>query len=71
MIRTHTFENSSMLASGEYNDETEEMTITFANGKDYIYIDVPKRTWDELISANSAGKYFNLCKTSLTMKSRD
>jgi hypothetical protein len=68
MIRTHTFEGSSMLASGEYNDETEEMTITFANGKDYTYIDVPKRTWDELINAESAGKYFNNCKKSLKIK---
>lgn len=69
-IRTHTFE-SAMLARGEYNDETEEMTITFANGKDYVYINVPKQIWDELISANSAGRYFNLAKQTLTMKPKE
>lgn len=68
MTRNHQFENSSMLSSCEYNDETEELTVTFTNGKSYTYIDVPRRTYDELISANSAGKYFNLAKQSLKMK---
>jgi hypothetical protein len=68
MIRSHQFENSSMLSSAEYNDETEELTVTFINGKSYTYIDVPRRTYDELISANSPGKYFNNCKKSLTIK---
>ena len=68
MIRDFQFTNSSMLASCYYDDETEELTVTFTNGKPYIYIDVPRRVYDELIEAKSAGKYFNNCKQSLTLK---
>jgi hypothetical protein len=68
MIRHFQFENSSMLSSCDYNDESEELTVTFTNGKSYTYIDVPRRTYDELIDAKSAGKYFNLVKSQLKQK---
>lgn len=67
-ILNHTFENSSMLAKASYDTETEELTVTFMNGKFYTYIDVPRRTYDELIEARSAGKYFNMAKQTLKMK---
>lgn len=62
------FENSSMLKDCSYDDESSELTVTFTNGKSYTYIDVSKRTYDELIDAKSAGKYFNLIKNSLVQK---
>lgn len=68
MICNFEFENSSMLKDASYNDETEELTVTFTNGKSYTYIDVPRRTYDELINARSAGKYFNLIKKDLKQK---
>lgn len=68
MIRNFQFENSSMLLDCSYNDETEELTVTFTNGKVYCYQDVPRRTYDELIDARSAGKYFNSCKKDLKQK---
>ena len=57
-----------MLSDCSYNDETEELTVTFTSGKSYTYIDVPRRTYDELIEAKSAGKYFNNAKSSLKVK---
>lgn len=62
------FDNSSMLSDCTYNDESEELSVTFTNGKSYTYIDVPRRTYDELIEAKSAGKYFNLVKQNLKQK---
>lgn len=68
MIRNHQFENSSMLSNCEYNDETEELTVTFTNGKDYTYIEVPKLVYDELINSESVGRYFNSIKGMLKVK---
>lgn len=64
----HAFENSTMLASCEYNNETKELTVTFANGKDYVYKDVDKSIYNALIGAASAGKYFNSVKGGLRIK---
>lgn len=62
------FENSSMLSSCSYDDEGEILSVTFTNGKIYHYQDVPRRIYDELIDARSAGKYFNLVKSHLKQK---
>ncbi len=68
MIRNFQFENSSMLRNCSYDDETEELTVTFTNGKSYTYDDVSKDIYDNLTNAVSAGKYFNSVKQSLTVK---
>lgn len=57
-----------MLSSCEYNTEEHELTVTFSSGKSYTYIDVDRRTYDELTEAQSAGKYFNNCKGMLKQK---
>ena len=69
MIERYQFTNSSMLASCEYNTVAKELTVTFKNGKDYVYIDVDKQTYEDLIDAPSAGKFFNSIKSSLAQKS--
>lgn len=68
MIRNFQFENSSMLSDCSYNDETEELTVTFTSGKSYTYTDVIKSVYDELINAKSAGKHFNSIKGQLKVK---
>ena len=62
------FMQSSMLSACEFDDETKELTVTFANGKDYVYEDVDMATYDNLINATSAGKYFNSIKGTLKVK---
>ncbi len=68
MIYNHEFIGSSMLASCEYNDETFELTVTFHNGKSYTYEDVIINTYQDLISAPSAGSYFNSHKKNFKVK---
>ena len=65
------FMQSSMLSACEFDDETKELTVTFANGKDYVYEDVDMATYDNLINATSAGKYFNSIKGQLKVKKDD
>lgn len=68
MIINFQFANSSMLDSANYNTDTQELTVEFNNGKSYTYMDVDKRTYDELIGAKSAGAYFNSIKKNLKVK---
>lgn len=50
--------NSSFLKVANYNEVTNEMVVQFRNGAIYAYNVVPA-VWQELISAESAGTYFN------------
>lgn len=62
------FIQSSMLSSSDYNTEDKELTVTFTGGKSYTFTDVPKDIYDALVSAPSAGKFFNSIKKELTQK---
>ena len=68
MILQHQFTNSSMLHSASYDTQTKELSVTFVNGREYTYVDVEESTYDELIGSASAGRYFNLIKSGLTVK---
>ena len=68
MKHKYYFMQSSMLSACKFDDETKELTVTFANGKDYVYEDVDMATYDNLINATSAGKYFNSIKGQLKVK---
>lgn len=68
MIHDFLFMQSSMLSGCSYDDETKELTVTFSNSKNYVYEDVDKSIYDALISAESAGKYFNSVKAHLKVK---
>lgn len=57
-----------MLASCEYDTVAKELTVTFSNCKDYVYVDVDRATYDDLVNAPSAGKFFNSIKAGLTQK---
>ncbi len=67
-LHMHTFVGSSMLASCTYDIDSEELVVTFANGKPYTYEEVSKNIYDELIEAKSAGKFFNSIKGQLKIK---
>jgi len=52
--------SSTAISSVEYNDETEEMTVTFADGgQSYTHPGVPWEVFDGLVSATSAGRYYH------------
>ncbi len=50
--------NSSMLSECEYDEAEKLLRIKFTKGGWYGYLDVPKTVYEELLSADSAGKYF-------------
>jgi len=51
--------NSSVLSSASYDDELKELTLEFTSGRSYTYSQVPPEVFEYLISAPSAGQYFN------------
>lgn len=68
MILNFQFVNSSMLSNVSYDTETNEMTVTFNNGRSYIYENVDRMQYENLIAARSAGAYFNSIKKDLKVK---
>lgn len=62
------FPNSAMLASCSYDDINSELSVMFKNSRTYTYVDVPKSTYDNLLNAPSAGRYFNSVKKDLKEK---
>ena len=50
---------SSNLASVGYDESTQTLEIEFNQGAVYQYSEVDKEVYDELMEADSKGKYFN------------
>ena len=67
-IHNFDFGNSSMLSNCSYDDITQELTVTFTNGRSYTYEAVSINTYQDLTNAASAGKYFNQIKNNLKAK---
>jgi hypothetical protein len=42
-----------------YDEQRAELRITFKSGRTYVYDDVPIDAYEELLSAESQGAYFN------------
>ncbi len=57
-VETFSFPGSSNLASGSYDDETQELTIEFRSGDEYAYRNVPQGIVAGLRGADSPGGYF-------------
>lgn len=68
MNYNYDFPDSAMLASCEWNSTNSELTVTFKNGRSYVYTDVDKQVYDDLINAPSAGRQFNAIKAGLKQK---
>ncbi|WP_136687483.1 KTSC domain-containing protein [Halorhabdus amylolytica] len=51
--------SSSNLSSVGYDETNQVLEIEFNGGRVYQYFDVPKRIHQELMNANSHGKYFH------------
>lgn len=50
---------SSNLQSVAYDEEKSLLYVRFLNGGVYYYENVPKELYDQLLGAESAGKYLN------------
>ena len=51
--------NSSTLHTMTYDEDTNKLEVTFKRGAVYRYSNVPQDIVNELINAESSGKYFN------------
>ena len=50
---------SSNIASLKYDAETLTLQVSFHNGSDYQYFDVPQQTWEAMKLAESKGVFLN------------
>ncbi|SEP28685.1 KTSC domain-containing protein [Halogranum amylolyticum] len=51
--------SSSLLASVGYDSDEQVLEVELQDGKVYQYIDIPERTYRDLLDADSLGRYFN------------
>lgn len=51
--------NSSCVASIDYDEKTQQLTVSFVKGGGHTYSGVPKTVYDGFLVAPSKGKYFN------------
>lgn len=50
---------SKLIKEVKYDPFMKVLTVYFWNGSEYEYIDVPEETYQDLVKAESAGKYFH------------
>lgn len=55
----HVFQNSKIIAYASYDTLSSSLLVIFHNGSQYQYYGVDQDTWNDFISANSAGTFFN------------
>lgn len=56
---------STALQGASWDDETQELTVTFKNGESYTYEAVPLKIWQAFKDADSPGSfYFSVIKGS-------
>ena len=51
--------SSSLLASVGYDPTEQVLEVELQDGKIYQYRDVPEATYQNLLNADSLGRYFN------------
>ena len=51
--------SSSLLASVGYDPTEQVLEVELQDGKIYQYRDVPEATYQDLLNADSLGRYFN------------
>ncbi len=59
MSNKHHFKDSSSLAHCDYHENTGTLEIGFSSGSVYHYPDCPKKEYEALKQAASAGKHFH------------
>lgn len=62
MTITKTYTDSKVVASVEYEEETQILQVEFITGKKWRYFDFPKQMWDDLLAAPSVGSFISKIK---------
>jgi len=50
--------SSTALSDGEYDTETQQLTLRFVNGRSYTFENVPVEIWEGLETASSPGSFY-------------
>jgi hypothetical protein len=50
---------SSAITRVEYDTDSQELLVTFPDGRTYSHIGVPQEVYDGLVNAPSAGRYYH------------
>jgi hypothetical protein len=50
---------SEAIASIGYDEEAEEVYVEFNSGRTYVYMQVPRPTWQDFETADSKGGFVN------------
>lgn len=59
MTKQHFQLKSTALKSGTYDDELQQLEITFASGESYTFDNVPSDVAEGLRDAGSPGSYYH------------
>ena len=51
--------SSTALSSCTYDDETQDLIITFVSGRSYTHAGVPAEVYQGLVMASSPGTFYN------------
>jgi KTSC domain len=51
--------DSSNIAAAGYDDEGRRLVLRFRSGSAYEYLDVDRHVFEELLTADSAGRFYN------------
>lgn len=54
-----TYVDSSNIEAIGYDDDAQELHVRFLSGASYIYHDVPRQIFDDLMHAASKGSFLN------------
>ncbi len=58
-VETMPIMGSTRLTEAEYDDSTDDLTLTFTDGRRYVYHNVPRATYRSLGLASSKGEFFD------------
>jgi hypothetical protein len=58
MPRYKTDFTSTALSRGEWDSDTQSLRISFAQGREYTYENVPEHVWNALRDSSSPGAYY-------------
>jgi len=58
-VKTTVPVSSTALSSCTYDDETQDLIVTFLSGRSYTHAGVPAEVYQGLVMASSPGSFYN------------
>lgn len=59
-IKSVFYRDSSFVKNVAWDEDSESLFIRFNSGTTWVYFDVPRNVYSDLIKSPSVGNYFNL-----------